>query len=332
MDTTVISIDEVKSLCLEALRRKGALPHEADIVFDDYLDAELRGRASHGFSSFSVALLAFPHEGSYAVSKHSGSVIAIEGNGDCGHVVAREAIDLALETLGESKTCTIGIGNITRFNCPGSIARYAAVQGAIAIVLEYGGANFMIPHGGTREALSTNPLGIAIPGTDPLFVLDIATSQRAFGYVSLAKLAQQEIPATWGVDGTGKPTTDPNQLAAVSPFGGYKGYGLALAFEILSGALVQVPIGQQGQLSKRGALLMLFDPTIFGHSTQSFSEQVSGFLQELGEVPASDENVPVSYPGQRGEERYRRALKSGEISLHQSLIEQLRDFASRDYA
>ena len=53
MDTTVISIDEVKSLCLAALQRKGALPHEADIVFDDYLDAELRGRASHGFSSFS---------------------------------------------------------------------------------------------------------------------------------------------------------------------------------------------------------------------------------------------------------------------------------------
>ena len=268
----------------------------------------------------------------YQAVQFCGSSGACERNGDCGHVVAREAIDLALEQLGESKTCTIGIRNITRFNCPGSIARYAAVRGAIAIVFEYGGANFMIPHGGTREALSTNPLGIAIPGTDPLFVLDFATSQRAFGYVSLAKLAQQEIPATWGVDGTGKPTTDPNQLAAVSPFGGYKGYALALAFEILSGALVQVPIGQQGQLSTRGALLVLFDPTIFGHSIQSFTEQVSGFLQELDEVPASDVNVPVSYPGQRGEERFRQALKRGEISLHPSLIEQLRDFASRDYA
>jgi ureidoglycolate dehydrogenase (NAD+)/L-2-hydroxycarboxylate dehydrogenase (NAD+) len=77
---------------------------------------------------------------------------------------------------------------------------------------------------------------------------------------------------------------------------------------------------------------VLFDPTIFGHSIQSFTEQVSGFLQELDEVPASDVNVPVSYPGQRGEERFRQALKSGEISLHPSLIEQLRDFARRDYA
>ena len=244
MKTIEIAIDDVKALCLEALEQKGATRQEAEIVFEDYLDAELRGRTSHGFTSFSVALSAFPHEGSYDITEHSPNLIAIEGNGDCGHVVVREAIDLAIGDLTRNRTCIIGIGNITRFNCPGSIARYAAARGAIAVVLEYGGLNFMIPQGGTRAALSTNPLGIAIPGTDPLFVLDIATSERAFGYVILAKMAGEEIPSSWGVDKAGRATTDPDQLAAVSPFGGYKGYGLALALEILSGALVRVPIGE----------------------------------------------------------------------------------------
>jgi ureidoglycolate dehydrogenase (NAD+)/L-2-hydroxycarboxylate dehydrogenase (NAD+) len=139
----------------------------------------------------------------------------------------------------------------------------------------------MVPYGGTKAALSTNPIGIAIPGTDPLFVLDLATSERAIGFVELAKLADTSIPKDWGVDKDGIPTTDPLQLAAMRPFGGYKGYALALAFEILAGALVRVPIGTQGSLTSRGALIFLLDPTTFGHTADSFGLQVRNFLQEV---------------------------------------------------
>jgi ureidoglycolate dehydrogenase (NAD+)/L-2-hydroxycarboxylate dehydrogenase (NAD+) len=74
--------------------------------------------------SFSTAIAAFPHKETYKVKELSGSSLNIEGNGDCGHIVAREAIDLALQHLPKHKVFTMGICNITRFNTPGC---YSAV-------------------------------------------------------------------------------------------------------------------------------------------------------------------------------------------------------------
>lgn len=309
---------------MAALTRKGASTEEAEIVFDDYLDAELRGRTSHGFAAFSIALSAFPKRGSYEVVGLQGSVLLIEGNGDCGHVVARRAVDLALEHLPKTKIMAVGLRNITRFNCPGSIARYAAEKGSIALVLEYGGQNFMVPYRGRTAALSNNPIGIAFPGTDPLFVLDVATSERAFGYVALAKVIGETIPSNWGVDDNGQPTSDPFSVVAVNPFGGYKGYGLALAFEILSGALVGVPIGTEGTLARRGAFIVLIDPTIYGHSADSFAKQVTDFLNEVTSVAPCTPEQTVTYPGQRGEQSRREKLLVNSLNLPASVIEEIK--------
>ncbi|MFC0211888.1 Ldh family oxidoreductase [Paenibacillus chartarius] len=323
MGNRTIRIDELKEQAVHILISKGAAADEAEAIVADYLDAELRGRTSHGFISFAVAIASIEKRGRYEVETLEDSFIKIQGNGDNGHIVARKAIDLAAEQLPNQKVIAIGIRDITRFNCPGVIARYGAERGKIALVWEYGGKNYMIPHGGKEAVVGTNPLGIGIPHTDPLFVIDIALSERAIGFVELAKLRQEPIPETWGVDKEGRPTTDPHQLAAVNPLGGYKGFALALAFEILSGALVQVPIGKAGSVSSRGALILLIDPTIFGHSTDSFREQVTSYLQEVVASPAIDPNYPVSYPGQSSEARARELLERGEIQLPGPVIERL---------
>lgn len=325
MNRVSINIENLRNLCVLALIKKGATDEEAEIVFDDYLDAELRGRFSHGFASFSVALSAFPKKGSFKVIKAEGAVLFIEGNGDCGHIVARHAIDQALESLPTTKIKAIGLRNITRFNCPGSIARYAAKKGSIALVLEYGGQNFMVPYGGKTAALSTNPIGVAFPGTDPLFVLDIATSERAIGYVSLAKAAGEAIPYNWGVDSEGQPTSDPSLVVAVNPFGGYKGYGLALAFELLSGGLVGVSIGSKGKIAERGAFIILIDPTIYNHSVHSFTKQINEFLKEVTNVAPCDPLKPVAYPGQRGEQSMRENLAANSLDLATSVIESIQN-------
>jgi LDH2 family malate/lactate/ureidoglycolate dehydrogenase len=325
METVSVAIKELKNnLCLPPLLRRGATAEDAEFVFDDYLDAEIRGRASHGFVSFNVALSQFPKQGTFQIAKQTETCVEIEGNGDCGHTVARKATDLGIDAVTQSGIFAIGLRNITRFNCPGSIARHAGKKGKIALVLEYGGKNFMVPHDGKRPALSTNPLGIAIPtGAGAMFVLDIATSERAIGYVALAKLMGETIPETWGVDENGDPTDNPSAFAATRPFGGYKGYALSLAFEILAGALVGVPIGSKGQLARRGALILLIDPTVFGHSEGSFSRQVSEFLAEVTRTP-SVSGKPITYPGQRGEERHQEAMRHGAVELPAAVYEQLK--------
>lgn len=319
-----IGIEELKELATRILLAKGASEREARVVVDDYLDAELRGRHSHGFASFGVAVSAFGGKGAYRAVQSKGPILQIEGNGDCGHVVAREAIDLALSDPERPKVQAIGIRGITRFNCPGVIARYGAERGAVTLVWEYGGKNFMIPHGGTEAALSTNPLGIGIPHTDPPFVVDIALSEKAIGFVELAKLSGEAIPESWGVDEKGRATTDPHRVAAVKPYGGYKGYALALAFEILSGPLVGAAVGSKGSLGERGALILLIDPTAFGQTAGEFREQVAALLREIGESAPADPARPVVYPGQASARRAADTLSSGRLSLPVSVLEHLR--------
>jgi L-2-hydroxycarboxylate dehydrogenase (NAD+) len=44
----------------------------------------------------------------------------------------------------------------------------------------------------------------------------------------------KQLPAGTGVDKDGNPTSDPTKIAALLPFGGHKGYGLALIDELFA--------------------------------------------------------------------------------------------------
>ncbi|RNB87234.1 hypothetical protein EDM56_16305 [Brevibacillus fluminis] len=325
MGTVTIRIDEIRELAKQVLLKAGATEREAQIVAEDYLDADLRGRFSHGLTYFKNAVQAFEGKGTYEAGAFDGSYLHIKGNSDLGHIVAREAIDVALPVLPDRKIVTVGLSDITRFNCPGIIARYGAQRGAITLVFAYGGTNVIAPPGAKAVAVNNTPIGIGIPHTDPLFVLDMATSERAWGHITLAKYNQVSIPGTWGLDQDGRSTTDPAQVKMLSPVGGYKGFGLALALEILSGALVQVPIGSKGPGKSRGATILLIDPTIFGHTVESFRDQVTGFLGELAVVPTVDPDSSITYPGQASDQRYREAMEAGVITLHHSVIDYLQE-------
>ncbi|MFC3745312.1 Ldh family oxidoreductase [Paenibacillus sp. GCM10012306] len=326
MSTITIPIQELKDMGKKVLLKYGATEHEAEIIASDYLDADLRGRSSHGFTFFKQAVGSLEGRGKYEAAPLEGSYLHVAGNYDLGHIVARESIDLALPALAERKVITIGITDVSRFNCPGIIARYGAERGAITLISAYGGMSVMAPPGGKGAAVNNTPLAIAIPHTNPLFVLDMAVSERAWGHLSIAKFKGESIPEHWGVDEEGQPTENPADVKWLSPLGGYKGFGLALALEILSGALVNVPIGAQGLKKNRGAFIQLIDPTIFGHTVESFTAQVTGFLGELADIPlAEGHNVPITYPGQASEQRYQEALASGVITLHHSAIDYLRN-------
>jgi LDH2 family malate/lactate/ureidoglycolate dehydrogenase len=98
--------------------------------------------------------------------------------------------------------------------------------------------------------VGTNPLAIAIPADKkPPFVLDMATSVVAGGKLEIARRQETSIPEGWAVDGEGKPLTDASKtkyglpeggllpLGGKAETGGYKGFGLAVAIDILCSIL-----------------------------------------------------------------------------------------------
>lgn len=326
VDTAEVTVplEELRGSCVAALCERGAERQEAETIFADYLDAEVRGRASHGFASFGVALDSFPKAGSAEVTQHSPGVIKIAGNGDCAHTVLREGIDAALPHLAEQRAYVIGVSGVTRVNTPGVIARYGAKRDAITLVLEYGGKNLMAAPGVTQPSLSTNPLALGIPGTSPLFVLDIATSERALGYVMLAKLAGAEIPPDWATDERGEPTSDPSQVHALRPFAAHKGFGLSLAIELLAGVLTGTPVGTRGTLDNRGVFTLLLSPTVFGLSQGQFASGAQEFLDEVVDSGGTEGGRSVRFPGMASAERWNQAVATQSVTLTSPVWEELR--------
>ena len=95
----------------------------------------------------------------------------------------------------------------------------------------------VVPHGGTRPTLGTNPHSWAFPTQDlvgfPVLV-DWATSAVAMGRVQQLEREGKPLPPGSAVDAAGRPTTDPAAAAALLPFGAHKGYGLGLLDELFA--------------------------------------------------------------------------------------------------
>jgi len=84
------------------------------------------------------------------------------------------------------------------------------------------------------------PWSIAIPHPtcDPV-VLDISNATSGKGAIRHFAMTGRELPADWALDPAGRPVTDPGEAAGalLAPIGGYKGYGIALMIDLLTGGL-----------------------------------------------------------------------------------------------
>lgn len=84
----------------------------------------------------------------------------------------------------------------------------------------------------------TNPIALGFPTSGAPLILDMATTSVPFGKLALAKAEGRPIPAEWGIDAQGHPTTDPNNVVGLHPIAGPKGSGLAAVIDVFSNLFV----------------------------------------------------------------------------------------------
>jgi LDH2 family malate/lactate/ureidoglycolate dehydrogenase len=220
-------------------------PATARIVAESLVEADVRGVATHGVVRLpsyrrqvddqEVRAQAQPR----VVHEH-GATAYVDGGQAFGALTAEFCIDLATERAERH-----GVGAVSARGCMhfGAAARYAlrAAQRGLVGIVATNTPGVMAPYGGLAPVVGNNPFAIAapMPGGRPAFVLDMAQTVVARGRIKLAEMNEMEIPEGWALDADGEPTTDPTAAlaGALLPFGGYKGYGLALAVEVLTAAL-----------------------------------------------------------------------------------------------
>lgn len=163
----------------------------------------------------------------------------IKGNGRLAPLITADHLDDVVANAKKQGIYALGIYDSTYNDFFDVFCRRIAAQDCVAIIVENGGPQGVTPFGGKTDVTGTNPIAYGIPTNNYPIVFDAATAMHAYGRIKQSKESGEELPDNAYVDKQGNITTDPNIAYAVLPFGGFKGFGINLLIDVLSGSLVR---------------------------------------------------------------------------------------------
>ena len=284
----------------------GSEPREARLVAENLVMANLLGHDSHGIGMiprYVDALL----EGGLAANQHpkatldAGAMLALDGCKGYGQTIGHESMQMAIERAQRHGSCIMVLANSHHLGRIGHWAEMAVAQGLVSIhfvnVISHAR---VAPYAGRDARFGTNPvcIGIPLPGEKP-FLLDMATAAVAQGKMRVAHNKREKVAPGLLIDDQGRPTDDPRYavvppLGAILAFGGHKGYGLAVACELLGGALTGGGTWHYDESKKQrvlnGMLTIVIDPARLGTAGafQSETRQFVEWLRKGRPAPGAD--------------------------------------------
>ena len=283
----------------------GAPDDIASTVAEILVNANLAGHDSHGVQFVPMYLdriedghidnKAYP-----AIVRESANTLHVDGKNGFGHTMSRQAMEWAIERARKSTVCCVTFQNTTHIGRLGEYAEQAARAGCITLIT-LGGASAagsqVVPFGGARGALGTNPIAVGIPtGDDAPFVIDFATSVVAGGKILVAMSKGLDVPDGVMVDSEGSPSTNPEDFRKggyLLPFGGHKGYALSLFFSLMGGLAGQF---NAELTSMAGLFMQVYDVAAFT-PLDGYQRNVRAVLDAMKSIPPAPGFDEVLVPG-----------------------------------
>ena len=228
------------------------------------------------------------------------SVVRVDARSLPGQVVGPEAMRAGVEAARRHGVAVVATRNSHHLGRIGAWAEQAAEAGIASVHFTnvHGSDALVAPHGvapdagGGHARLGTNPVCIGIPASSSMqaaamdrgaregeldasaIIVDFATSVTALGNARNAANAGRELQAGALIDEKGDATNDPNVMfgaggsqdrgsGALLPAAEHKGFGLALACELLAGALCgggHAASGTDEDVLRNSMLSFLVDP------------------------------------------------------------------------
>lgn len=242
------------AFCRDVLQAAGVAEGDAACVAASLTAADSRGIASHGAARLLGVYVRRLQVGStraapdIRVVQRTGGVALLDGDAGLGQVVGSEAMRLAVTLAQEHGVGAVGVRNSSHFGIGAFFVEQATRAGMVGLAMSNATPN-MPPAGARSRFLGTNPFALGVPGptSEQPIVLDMATSVVARGKIVMADKHGEVIPPDWAMTGSGEPTTNAAEalLGAVLPMAGYKGSGLAMMIDLLSGVLTGAASGQE---------------------------------------------------------------------------------------
>ena len=339
-----IGHEPLRRLAARLLAAVGATEADARLVADHLVEANLAGHDSHGIGMLPQYLRAVraglvDPRAHAAIEDRGGAVLAVDGRNGFGQVVASEAMVAGMARALSTGVALVALRHAAHVGRVGSYGEQTAAAGLVSVhfvnVVGHGG--LVAPFGGSDARFATNPFCVAIPGAGgrPPVVVDFATSVVALGKVRVARNRGERMHDGVLIDAAGRPTTDPEVMfgeprGAILPFGLHKGYGLALACELLAGAFTGGGTLSTVEVAKdritNNMLSFIFDPGRLPGAALIEAEVAAALAHVKGSPPA-EAGQPVLVAGEPELAARAARVRSG-IAVEQATWEELRAAAT----
>jgi LDH2 family malate/lactate/ureidoglycolate dehydrogenase len=323
-DTVRMTPDEARALGEESLRRLGYPQDEAVIITDQLIDNALCG---YRFASLPRILAIAGDEKTQQVRRPVTVIretpvsALLDGGNNVGYVAAFRGTRMAIEKAKASGIAVVGVSDSYYSGRNAYYVEMIAREGLVAIHTASAKPR-VLPPGGTRPALGTNPIAIGFPSEGEPVVYDIGTASMMWGEVLLHAQLGLPIPDGVGFDEAGQPTADANEVVkgGVVPFAGHKGYGLSFAIQalgLLAGAALP-----RGHVQDYGFLFIAIDPAIL-LGPGVFAGQMSELVERMKATPLAPGVDGIRIPSERAFRERARRREEG-IVLDRVVVESLR--------
>ncbi len=315
------AVELVEAAARDIYAAMGAAERDLPVLVDQIVDATLRGHPGQGQGIEKLPKVWERFQGGTVCADAAPEVIGegpawvhVDARKCWGPVAGAFAMDAA---VGKAKSAGIGMASVRRSNHYGTSGYYAmraAEAGLIGVAMTNAGPE-MAPWGGVTPTLGTNPWGIAVPREPFPLALDMALTQSGKGMVRWAKAHGLPIPSNWAYAPDGRETTDPDLalLGPLVPVGEFKGTGLSLMTDILTGVMSGAAFGTGAYADPAGHdvghLMVAVDYARFVSPEE--------FARRLGKL---DSEVKSSQPKEGVDE----ILLPGELE-HRRMTERRRD-------
>ncbi len=307
-----LTVLEARALGEAALRNIGCDENQSRIICNHVIDAALCGYEYSGLPK----ILNLPEHKRFKMPRTPIRTLRetpvsrqLDGGNHNGMYVLYEATRIA---IGIAKTNGIAVVGVTNTWVSGRSAHYVemAAKEDLACIHMLSSSRAVAPLGGIAPVFGTNPIAFGVPSTRGPIIFDMGTSAFMQTELFLRERRGQELPEGVGIDAQGRPSRDPAQvkLGALLPFGGHKGYGLALmmqAFGVLAGSGLD--------LEKDNAyLFIVFKPDLLMELEQ-FKREVTELVDRVKNTPRQPGVDEIRIPSERAFREREKLSREGIV-------------------
>ncbi len=321
-----ISFERLRDFLARVLGAAGATAADASVVAEHLATSDLAGHPSHGTVRVPqyVDLIGkgeIVPGGEFRVLSQTPVTALCTGGWNFGQVNARRAVEIAVAKARAAGLAAVALRDSAHIGRLGAYAEQAAAEGMLSFlaVNNHGANPVMAPHGGAEGRLSPEALAFGVPRAGFPLVQDMSLTVLPEGKVRVARNEGKPVPPDCILDNKGRPTTDPNDFygpprGALLPLGGpvgYKGFGMAVMVDILSGALSGAGCTLPGRTrTGNAAFILALRADAFGGAEET-AREVEALASWIKTCPLRPGAAEILLPGEAEARQKDRGRRDG---------------------